>query len=209
MMLNPVADRAAAGRDREGRGPRPPGRAGEGREIISEQAAPRHLLSGSASGCGLSWRGIRGNGPIDPDLLLRAYSDRRLPDVGQPRRARRLLGRAAPARDPAARRLPSLALAAQDAALGPLHGHARPGLRRGRSAAAPTRRRDLDQRRDRGELSRPARARPRPFDRGLGRTARWSAASTASGWAAPSSARACSRRAPTPRRWRSPGWWRG
>ena len=35
------------------------------------------------------------------------------------------------------------------------------------------------------------------------------AGSTGSGSARPISARACSRRAPTPRRWRSPGWWRG
>jgi hypothetical protein len=70
--------------------------------------------------------------------------------------------------------------------------HPRPRLRTGHARLRRPRG-DLDQPGDRARDARPPRRRPRPFDRMLGgERASWSAASTASSSAAPSSAKACS-----------------
>ena len=55
---------------------------------------------------------------LDPDLLLRAYSIGVFPMSDSRDAERPLLGRAAAPRDPAARFVPSLKIAAQDAELG-------------------------------------------------------------------------------------------
>ena len=130
------------------------------------------------------------------------------PDGRQPRRRRHLLGRAAPARHPPARRLPLLAFAQAPAALGSLHRHPRHRLRRGRPRLRRPRR-DVDQRRHRAGDAQPPRRGPRPFDRMLARTASSSAGFTGSSSAAPFSANRCSAAAPTPRRSRWPGSSRG
>ena len=75
-------------------------------------------------------------------------------------------------------RVPSVALAAPDAPLGPLRRHPRPRFRR-RHRRLRRSRGNLDQRRDRARHARPPRHRPRPFDRGLAADgADWSAAFT-------------------------------
>ena len=75
---------------------------------------------------------------LDPDLLLRAYSIGVFPMSDSRDAQRPLLGRAAAPGDHSARRLPSLEVAAQDAAVGSLRGHPRPRLRARSSGSAPS-----------------------------------------------------------------------
>ncbi|CAA9532372.1 MAG: Leucyl/phenylalanyl-tRNA--protein transferase, partial [uncultured Sphingosinicella sp.] len=105
--------------------------------------------------------GASGSGPVASRLF-----DRRLPDVRQPRREGCLLGRAQAPGDPAAGRLPHVALAKEDDP----HRRVRRHLRRCIRGGAPLlrqARRDVDQRADRSQLQPPPPARPRPLDRML------------------------------------------
>jgi hypothetical protein len=145
---------------------------------------------------------------LDPDLVLRAYAIGVFP-MSDSRNANEVfLGGAAQARHPADRRLSACrARCARRSARAPSrslptpHSRGAPPLLRARG--------DLDQRHHRGELQQSAPAGPRAFDRMLadgrlvGRALRREARRRLS------SARACSRSAPTPRRWHWPGWWQG
>ena len=103
-----------------------------------------------------------------------------LPDGRQPRCRRTLLGRADRTRDHSARRLPCVAFAAADAPVGPVRGHPRPRLRRGRRRPAPTARKPGSTGRSRTRWSRSTRWAGRIRSR-CGRAASWPAASMASG----------------------------
>ena len=74
---------------------------------------------------------------LDPQLVLGAYSVGVFPMADSRDADERLLGRAAPPRDPAARRLPSVALAAQDDRRRPLPRHRRRRVRARRRSSAP------------------------------------------------------------------------
>ena len=122
-----------------------------------------------------------------------------------------LLDRAGAARHPSARPLPCAETACPHHSQRRLRDPDRPRFRGGhrRLRGAPLRPAlDLDQRPHPEPLSRAVRRSAIATRSKPGRTARWSAGSTACSSAAPSSARACSRASAMPARWRSSISWR-
>ena len=145
---------------------------------------------------------------LDPDLLLRAYAIGVFP-MSDSRDARDVYWV-----EPRRRAIIPLdgfhvsQIAAQDAAVGSVRGH-RSTTPSARSCGAARRARTPGSTTRSSTATICCTARATPIRSRSGWKASSSAASTASGWAPPSSAKACSRRGPTPRRWRSPGWSRG